>query len=111
MPNVSVLRWDSDAVHGSKEHEEIMNSFVRCEAQVMVGTQMVAKGLHVPNVTLVGVILADVGLNMPDLRAPERAFQLLCQVAGRAGRGVLLNHRRQRGWQRCRYLPRHRAQR
>ncbi len=88
LPGVSVLRWDSDAVRGPHARERIMERFIRGEAQVMVGTQMVAKGLHVPNVTLVGVVLADIGLNLPDFRAGERAFQLLCQVAGRAGRGM-----------------------
>ena len=88
LPGVSVLRWDSDAARAPHAHEDIMERFVRGEAQVLVGTQMVAKGLHVPNVTLVGVVLADIGLNLPDFRAGERAFQLMCQVAGRAGRGA-----------------------
>ena len=87
LPDASILRWDMDAARGGEAHQQIMERFSRGDAQVLVGTQMVAKGLHVPNVTLVGVILADLGLNMPDLRASERAFQLLCQVAGRAGRG------------------------
>ncbi len=87
LPQASVLRWDADAARSGEAHQQIMERFSEGEAQVLVGTQMVAKGLHVPNVTLVGVILADLGLNMPDFRAPERAFQLLCQVAGRAGRG------------------------
>jgi primosomal protein N' (replication factor Y) len=66
-----------------------MSHFVNHRADVMVGTQMIAKGLDLPLVTLVGVVLADVGLSMPDLRAGERAFQVLTQVAGRAGRSLL----------------------
>ena len=88
FPSITALRWDSDTAGVSRGHESIMARFQRGEAQVLVGTQMVAKGLHVPNVSLVGVVLADIGLNLPDFRAGERAFQLLCQVAGRAGRGI-----------------------
>ena len=88
IPGVRVLRWDRDAARTPQGHEQIMGEFLRGEAQVLVGTQMVAKGLHLPNVTLVGTVLADVGLNLPDFRAGERSFQLLCQVAGRAGRGA-----------------------
>ena len=88
FPTITALRWDSDTAGVSRGHESIMARFQRGEAQVLVGTQMVAKGLHVPNVSLVGVMLADIGLNLPDFRAGERAFQLLCQVAGRAGRGI-----------------------
>ena len=84
---VQALRWDRDASRERGAHDEILGSFTRGEAQVLVGTQMVAQGLHLPNVTLVGVVLADLGLHLPDFRAGERAFQLLCQVAGRAGRG------------------------
>ncbi len=87
LPGVGVVRWDSDAAGRRGEHEALLKSFAAGEAQVLVGTQMVAKGLHVPNVSLVGVVLADVGLHRPDFRAGERTFQLLCQVAGRAGRG------------------------
>ncbi len=87
LPDTAALRWDRDTAHVSQDHESIMGRFLRGEAQVLVGTQMVAKGLHIPNVSLVGVVLADIGLNLPDFRAGERAFQLLCQVAGRAGRG------------------------
>ena len=87
-PGVTALRWDRDTAIDPRAHESIMGRFLRGEAQVLIGTQMVAKGLDVPRVTLVGAVLADVGLNLPDFRAGERAFQLLCQVAGRAGRGV-----------------------
>ncbi|MQF69114.1 primosomal protein N' [SAR202 cluster bacterium AD-804-J14_MRT_500m] len=89
LPSVSTIRWDSDTTAAVGGHRELMDSFSSGMAQVVVGTQMVAKGLHVPNVSLVGVVLADVGLHLPDFRAGERAFQLLCQVAGRAGRGSI----------------------
>ena len=88
LPDVTTLRWDRDTAHAPRAHESILGRFLQGEAQVLIGTQMVAKGLHMPNVTLVGVVLADIGLNLPDFRAGERAFQLLCQVAGRAGRGI-----------------------
>ncbi len=88
LPSVTTLRWDRDTAHAPHAHESILGRFLQGEAQVLIGTQMVAKGLHMPNVTLVGVVLADIGLNLPDFRAGERAFQLLCQVAGRAGRGI-----------------------
>ena len=87
MPDVAALRWDGDTARTPRAHQDIMERFLRGEAQILIGTQMVAKGIHVPNVSLVGVILADIGLNLPDFRSGERAFQLLCQVAGRAGRG------------------------
>ena len=88
LPDVTTLRWDRDTAHTPRAHESILGRFLQGEAHVLIGTQMVAKGLHMPNVTLVGVVLADIGLNLPDFRAGERAFQLLCQVAGRAGRGT-----------------------
>ena len=87
FPDAGVLRWDRDMATSPKAHEEIMMRFRSGEAQVLVGTQMIAKGLHFPSVSLVGVVSADVGLTIPDYRAGERAFQLLHQVAGRAGRG------------------------
>ena len=87
MPHVTALRWDGDTARRPQGYDTILGRFVRGEAQVLVGTQMVAKGLHIPRVSLVGVVLADTGLNLPDFRAGERAFQLLCQVSGRAGRG------------------------
>ncbi len=84
-----LLRWDSDATRGRHSHEEILSKFRVHEADILIGTQMVAKGLDLPLVTVVGVINADTGLNLPDFRAGERTFQLLNQVAGRAGRGTL----------------------
>lgn len=89
FPRARVLRWDRDVTGGKGAHEEIVRKFSRHEADVLVGTQMIAKGLDFPLVTLVGVISADTGLHMPDFRAPERSFQLLTQVAGRAGRASL----------------------
>ncbi len=88
-PRARVVRWDYDATRRRGAHEDFLDRFVRGEADVMIGTQMVAKGLDLPRVTLVGVISADTLLNLPDLRASERTFQLLTQVAGRAGRSVL----------------------
>ncbi|MBI4216349.1 MAG: primosomal protein N' [Chloroflexi bacterium] len=87
FPGVGVLRWDWDVTRGKGAHEDILRRFLAREAQVLVGTQMVAKGLDLPEVTLVGVVNADVGLYLPDFRAAERTFQLVTQVAGRAGRG------------------------
>ena len=87
FPNVSAERWDSDAARSGLDADETMRRLASGEIQVLVGTQVVAKGLDLPNVTLVGVVLADVGIYRPDFRAGERAFGLLCQVAGRAGRG------------------------
>ena len=87
LPGVKVQRWDSDAARGGLDPGAVMRQFESGETQVLVGTQVVAKGLDVANVTVVGMILADVGLHLPDFRAGERTFGLLCQVAGRAGRG------------------------
>lgn len=87
LPGVEVLRWDRDTTTETGSHQKLMEEFQSGQFQVLVGTQMIAKGLHFPNVTLVGVVLADLGLNLPDFRAGERAFQLLCQVVGRSGRG------------------------
>ncbi|MDE2842036.1 MAG: primosomal protein N' [Chloroflexota bacterium] len=88
FPGVVVERWDSDAARSGMDPDETMRRLAAGEVQALVGTQMVAKGLDLPDVTLVGVILADVGIYRPDFRAGERAFGLLCQVAGRAGRGA-----------------------
>jgi len=89
FPDVRVLRWDYTTTRTKGAHEMILSQFVAHRADILVGTQMLAKGLDLPFVTLVGVVLADVGLNLPDYRAPERAFQVLPQVAGRAGRSPL----------------------
>jgi primosomal protein N' (replication factor Y) len=89
MPGARVLRWDRDVTGRKGAHESIAAAFDRHEADILVGTQMIAKGLDYPLVTLVGVIVADVGLNLPDFRAAERTFQLMTQVAGRAGRAEL----------------------
>ncbi len=85
-PRARVLRWDADTAAGKGGHEAILDQFARHDADVLVGTQMIAKGLDLPLVTLVGVVAADVSLYLPDFRAGERTFQLLTQVAGRAGR-------------------------
>ncbi|MFC2012792.1 primosomal protein N' [Chloroflexota bacterium] len=83
-----LLRWDSDVTRGRYSHGEILKKFRTHGADILVGTQMVAKGLDLPLVTVVGVVNADIALNLPDFRAGERTFQLLSQVAGRAGRGT-----------------------
>ncbi len=88
-PNARIVRWDLDTTGSKRAHEKILDRFVTGEADVMVGTQMIAKGLDLPKVTLVGVITADTLINLPDIRSGERTFQLLTQVAGRAGRSIL----------------------
>ncbi|MBR7104706.1 MAG: primosomal protein N' [Lentisphaeria bacterium] len=82
-----IARMDSDNMKSNEDYEDVLERFRRGEIDILIGTQMIAKGLHFPNVTLVGIINADQGLSMPDFRAPERTFQLITQVAGRAGRG------------------------
>ena len=88
FPGVSAVRWDSDAALSITEQHRVIKDLESGKSQVLVGTQMIAKGLHVPSVTLVGVILADIGLSLHDFRAGEKTFQLLCQVVGRSGRGA-----------------------
>ena len=85
--DANIVRIDSDSLTRKNEHIKILNSFQKGEIDILVGTQMIAKGLDNPNVTLVGVISADASFNLPDFRASERGFQLLTQVAGRVGRG------------------------
>lgn len=87
FPAARIARMDVDTTRGKWAHTEILDRFGAGEIDILLGTQMIAKGLDFPNVTLVGVIDADVGINLPDFRASERSFQLLSQVAGRAGRG------------------------
>jgi primosomal protein N' (replication factor Y) len=87
LPTARIARMDVDTTSGKWAHADILDRVGRGEVDVLLGTQMIAKGLDFPNVTLVGVIDADVGINLPDFRASERTFQLLSQVAGRAGRG------------------------
>jgi primosomal protein N' (replication factor Y) len=89
FPKARTLRWDRTSTRTKGAHERILQQFSRQQADVLVGTQMLAKGLDLPLVTLVGVVLADVGLSLPDYRAAERVFQVLMQVAGRAGRSPL----------------------
>jgi len=89
FPTARVARLDRDTVTGKRQYEAILDGFREGSFDILVGTQMIAKGHDSPNVTLVGVVSADVGLGMPDFRAAERTFQLLTQVAGRAGRGNL----------------------
>ncbi len=87
FPEARLLRWDKDTARNRSAHEQLLDRFANREADIMIGTQMIAKGLDLPGVTLVGVISADIALNLPDYSSPERAFTLLTQVAGRAGRG------------------------
>ena len=86
FPKARTLRWDWDTTRQKDAHEMILTHFANHKADVLIGTQMLAKGLDLPMVTLVGIVLADVGLNLPDPFANERVFQVLTQVAGRAGR-------------------------
>ncbi len=85
FPGARLVRWDLDTASG-RDHERLLQTFIDGQADILVGTQMIAKGFDLPLVTLVGVVSADTGLYLPDFRAAERAFQVLTQVAGRAGR-------------------------
>ena len=87
FPHARLKRMDSDALKRKEDYRRILGDFRAGKLDILVGTQMIAKGLHFPNVTLVGIIYADLALHQPDFRAGERTFQLLTQVAGRAGRG------------------------
>jgi primosomal protein N' (replication factor Y) len=89
FPTVRSLRWDYETTRKKGAHQAILSHFTAQRADILIGTQMLAKGMDLPLVTLVGVVLADVGLNLPDYRANERTFQVLTQVAGRAGRSPL----------------------
>ncbi len=89
FPDAKIIRMDQDTTQGKNMHHKLLSAFGRKEADILLGTQMIAKGLDFANVTLVGVISTDVGLAIPDYRAAERTFQLLTQVSGRSGRGDL----------------------
>lgn len=89
LPQAKIARIDADAMRKKNALRDLLNAFQARKIDVLIGTQMIAKGLHFPNVTLVGILNADIGLHVPDFRAGERVFQLLTQVAGRAGRGEL----------------------
>jgi len=89
FPTARIARMDRDTVSGKRHFETILHGFREGDSDILVGTQMIAKGHDIPNVTLVGVVSADVGLGLPDFRSAERTFQLLTQAAGRAGRGDL----------------------
>lgn len=87
FPNAPILRMDADTTRAKDAHERCLDAFRRGEYRVLLGTQMIAKGLDFPNVVLVGIVNADAALQLPDFRAPERVFDLILQAAGRAGRG------------------------
>lgn len=89
FPSLRTLRIDADTTKHKGSHQKLLRDFGTGKADVLIGTQMIAKGLHFPEVTLVGVLNSDSGLNIPDFRASESVFQLITQVAGRSGRGVL----------------------
>lgn len=89
IPKARVARIDADAMRKKNTLRDMLNAFKAKKIDILIGTQMIAKGLHFPNVTLVGILNADIGLHVPDFRASERTFQLITQVAGRAGRGEL----------------------
>jgi primosomal protein N' (replication factor Y) len=89
FPSARTLRWDWETTRQKDSHEIILSHFTSHRADVLIGTQMLAKGLDLPLVTLVGIVLADVGLNLPDPFAAERTFDVLTQVSGRAGRSSL----------------------
>lgn len=87
FPNARVARMDSDTTSEKGSFDSILDDMKRGKIDILIGTQMISKGLDFPNVTLVGIIAADTTLNLPDFRSPEKAFQLITQVAGRSGRG------------------------
>jgi primosomal protein N' (replication factor Y) len=89
LPQARVARMDSDTMHRREDYERVLQAFGAGELDFLVGTQMIAKGLDFPRVTLVGIVSADTSLHLPDFRSAERTFQLIAQVAGRAGRADL----------------------
>lgn len=92
FPTARIARMDSDTMQRREDYEQTLGRFANGEVDVLVGTQMIAKGLDFPNVTLVGVVTADAALGFPDFRGAERTFQLIAQVAGRAGRSYRPGH-------------------
>jgi primosomal protein N' (replication factor Y) len=88
FPDAPLIRMDADTMRARGAHEKALREFREGKARILLGTQMIAKGLDFPNVTLVGVIQADTALHLPDFRAAERTFHLVTQVAGRTGRGA-----------------------
>lgn len=88
LPDIRTIRMDADTTRHKGSHQKLLRNFGAGKADVLIGTQMIAKGLHFPEVTLVGVLNCDIGLHIPDFRASETLFQLITQVAGRSGRGV-----------------------
>ena len=86
FPHARIIRMDVDTTSRKGAHEKLLNDFEAGKGDILLGTQMIAKGLDYPNITLVGVLNADTMLNLPDFRASERTYQLLTQVSGRAGR-------------------------
>lgn len=89
LPDIRTMRIDADTTRHKGSHQRLLRDFGSGKVDVLIGTQMIAKGLHFPEVTLVGILNSDISLNIPDFRASETAFQLMTQVAGRAGRGVI----------------------
>jgi primosomal protein N' (replication factor Y) len=89
LPEIRTIRVDADTTRHKGSHQKLLRDFATGKADVLLGTQMIAKGLHFPEVTLVGVLNSDAGLSIPDFRASETVFQLITQVAGRAGRGLV----------------------
>lgn len=89
FPSIRTLRVDADTTRHKGSHQKLLRDFGTGKADILIGTQMIAKGLHFPEVTLVGILNSDAGLNIPDFRASENVFQLVTQVAGRSGRGVI----------------------
>ena len=89
FPQIRTLRLDADTTRHKGSHDRLFKQFRAGKADVLIGTQMIAKGLHFPSVTLVGILNADLSLHVPDFRASENVFQLITQVAGRSGRGQL----------------------
>ncbi|MFW6414195.1 MAG: replication restart helicase PriA [Verrucomicrobiota bacterium] len=92
FPKARIARMDSDTMTAKNAYTKTLTAFRQGRINILIGTQMIAKGLHFPNVTLVGIVFADLGLHLPDFRAGERTFQLLTQVSGRAGRGEVAGH-------------------